>query len=112
MVPHRDRNPRHRDYASRGGDRLATAGSNRHHRHSRAFQIGFAMAVANTLIGATQPVLTRYAALRLDPILFCAAVTTIAAMCALPILYHRGELPKLLILVRVVANRESMTGTS
>jgi O-acetylserine/cysteine efflux transporter len=69
--------------------------SNRHHRHSRAFQIGFAMAVANTLIGATQPVLTRYAAVRLDPILFCAAVTTIAAMCALPILYQQGELPKL-----------------
>ncbi len=54
------------------------------------------MAVANTLIGATQPVLTRYAAVRLDPILFCAAVTTIAAMCALPILYCRGELATLL----------------
>ncbi len=64
----------------------------RHHRHSRAFQIGFAMAITNTLIGATQPVLTRYAAVRLDPILFCAAVTTIAAICALPILYRRGEL--------------------
>jgi len=50
------------------------------------------MAVANTVLGATQPVLTRYAALRLDPILFCAAVTTIAAMCALPILYRNGEL--------------------
>jgi drug/metabolite transporter (DMT)-like permease len=67
-----------------------------HHRHSRAFQIGFAMAVANTIIGATQPVLTRYAAVRLDPILFCAAVTTIAALCALPILYHRGELAMLI----------------
>jgi len=53
------------------------------------------MAVANTLIGAMQPVLTRYVAVRLDPILFCAAVTTIAATCALPILYRRGELPKL-----------------
>lgn len=53
------------------------------------------MAVANTIIGATQPVMTRYAAVRLDPILFCAAVTTIAAMCALPILYHRGELATL-----------------
>ncbi len=71
------------------------AASTRQHRHSRAFQIGFAMAVANTLIGATQPVLTRYAAVRLDPILFRAAVTSIAAMCALPILYRRGELPRL-----------------
>jgi drug/metabolite transporter (DMT)-like permease len=70
--------------------------SNPHHSHSRAFQIGFAMAVANTIIGATQPVLTRYAAVRLDPILFCGAVTTIAAMCALPFLYHRGELAMLL----------------
>jgi O-acetylserine/cysteine efflux transporter len=68
----------------------------RHHRHSRAFQIGFALAVVNTLIGATQPVLTRYAAVRLDPILFCAAVTTIAAMCALPFLYRRGELGMIL----------------
>lgn len=50
------------------------------------------MAIANTIIGATQPVLTRYAAVRLDPILFCAAVTTIAAICALPFLYKRGEL--------------------
>ena len=71
------------------------AASKRHHRHSRAFQIGFALAVANTLIGATQPVLTRYAAVRLDPILFCAAVTTIAALCALPFLYQRGELSML-----------------
>jgi drug/metabolite transporter (DMT)-like permease len=69
-----------------------SAASKRHHRHSRAFQIGFALAIANTLIGATQPILTRYAAVRLDPILFCAAVTTIAAVCALPFLYHRGEL--------------------
>jgi drug/metabolite transporter (DMT)-like permease len=53
------------------------------------------MAVANTLIGATQPVLTRYAAVRLDPILFCAAVTTIAAMCALPVMHHRGQLAML-----------------
>jgi len=70
------------------------------------------MAVANTIIGATQPVLTRYAAMRLDPILFCAAVTTIAAMCALPILYRLGELPKLFdrrYLPWLVAM--SMTGT-
>lgn len=64
----------------------------RHHRHSRTFQIGFALAIANTIIGATQPVLTRYAAVRLDPILFCAGVTAIAALCALPVLHRRGEL--------------------
>jgi drug/metabolite transporter (DMT)-like permease len=88
------------------------ADSRRHHRHSRAFQIGFALAIANTIIGATQPVLTRYAAVRLDPILFCAAVTTIASLCALPILYRRGELAMLLdrrYLPRLFAM--SMSGT-
>jgi drug/metabolite transporter (DMT)-like permease len=77
-----------------------------------AFRIGFAMAVANTIIGATQPVLTRYAAMRLDPILFCAAVTTIASMCALPILYRSGELAMLFdrrYTPRLIAM--SMTGT-
>jgi len=74
---------------------VAESASLQHHRHSHALQIGFAMAIAKTIIGATQPVLTRYAAVRLDPILFCAAVTTIAAVCALPILYRLGELPKL-----------------
>jgi hypothetical protein len=64
-------------------------------KRRNAFRIGLAMAVANTIIGATQPVLTRYAAMRLDPILFCAAVTTIASMCALPILYRTGELAML-----------------
>ena len=51
--------------------------------------------MVNILIGAMQPVLTRYAAVRVDPILFCAAVTTIAASCALQILYARGELATL-----------------
>lgn len=66
-----------------------------HHRHSRAFRIGFALAAANTVIGAMQPVLTRYAAVRVDPILFCAAVVAIAALCTVPVLYLRGELGKL-----------------
>ena len=97
MVPHRDRDFR-RDgvlESQRVKPSHPATASKRHHRHSRAFQIGFAMAVANTIIGATQPVLTRYAAVRLDPILFCAAVTTIAAMCALPVMYYRGELAML-----------------
>ncbi len=72
-----------------------SAASKRHHRHSRTFQIGFALAVVNTILGAMQPVLTRYAAVRIDPILFCAAVTTIAAICALPFLHYRGELAML-----------------
>lgn len=77
--------------------RASEAGSKpkRHHRHSRAFQVGFALAVANTVIGAMQPVLTRYAAVRIDPILFCAAVVLIAALCTVPVLYIRGELSRL-----------------
>lgn len=70
-------------------------GVRRHHRHSRAFQVGFVLAVANTVIGAMQPVLTRYAAVRIDPILFCAAVVLIAALCTVPVLHLRGELGKL-----------------
>src|SRR5580700_6112073 len=97
MVPHRDRASCDRDLCEpRRMTAVAESASLQHHRHSHAFQIGFAMAVANTIIGATQPVLTRYAAVRLDPILFCTTVTTIAALCALPILYRRGELATLL----------------
>jgi len=64
------------------------------HRHARkqAFRIGLALAIANTAIGAAQPVLTRYAAVRLDPWLFCAAVVSIAALCTIPVLAIRGEL--------------------
>lgn len=70
------------------------------------------MAIANTLIGATQPVLTRYAAVRVDAILFCAAVTTIASAFSLPILYLRGELAMLFdrrYLARLIAM--SISGT-
>ncbi len=59
---------------------------------SRAFQIGLALCVINTLIGAAQPVLTRWGAVHLDPLLFCTAAVVIAAMCAIPLLHFRGEL--------------------
>jgi drug/metabolite transporter (DMT)-like permease len=57
-----------------------------------AFKIGVLLAVTNTAIGAAQPVLTRYAALRLDPMLFCEGAVVVASLCTLPLLYVRGEL--------------------
>jgi|YelNatPaOPRAMG01_1025707.scaffolds.fasta_scaffold23676_2 drug/metabolite transporter (DMT)-like permease len=57
-----------------------------------AFRIGFLLAITNTAIGAAQPVLTRYGALRLDPILFCEGAVIIASLCTLPVLYMRNEL--------------------
>ncbi len=58
----------------------------------RAFAIGLAMCVFNTLTGAVQPVITRYAALSLDPLVFCAAAVSIAALCLSCMLYRRDEL--------------------
>ncbi len=57
-----------------------------------AFKIGVLLAVTNTAIGAAQPVLTRYGALRLDPMLFCEGAVIIASLCTLPLLYARNEL--------------------
>jgi drug/metabolite transporter (DMT)-like permease len=50
------------------------------------------MAALTTVIAAVQPVLMRYGAVRLDPLLYAAGCTTVAAMCVLPMLYLRGEL--------------------
>jgi drug/metabolite transporter (DMT)-like permease len=61
----------------------------------RAFAIGVALCVFNTITGAVQPVITRYGALNLDPLLFCAACVSIAAVCLGFTLYRRGELSAL-----------------
>jgi len=63
------------------------------HRRARAFQVGLALCVINTLIGAGQPVLTRWGAIHLDPLLFCTGAVVVAAICTIPLLYFRGELP-------------------
>lgn len=56
-----------------------------------AFKVGVLLAVTNTIIGAAQPVLTRYGALRLDPMLFCEGAVIIASLCTMPLLYARNE---------------------
>jgi len=81
-------------------------------RAGGGFALGAALAVANTLIGAMQPVLLRYGAMRIDPLVFSAAGVIVAGICALPVLLMRGEM-------RILADRRyaprlvlvSMAGT-
>lgn len=61
-------------------------------RRARAFQIGLSLAIVNTIIGAGQPVITRYGAVHLDPLLFCTGAVVFASACTLTLLYFRGEL--------------------
>ena len=58
----------------------------------RSFAIGLALCVFNVITGAMLPVITRYGALNLEPLLFCAAAVSIAALCLAFTLYRRGEL--------------------
>jgi len=53
---------------------------------------GLAFALSNVSISALQPVITRYGALRIDPVLFCAGSVTIAAICAAAMLAWTGEI--------------------
>src|SRR5260370_5810345 len=81
-------------------------------RRSRAFQIGFTLCIINTIIGAAQPVITRWGAVNLDPLLFCTGAVVFATICTVPLLYFSGEL-------RLIVDRRyrarlfvmSMTGT-
>jgi len=81
-------------------------------QRSRAFQIGFALCIINTIIGAAQPVITRWGAVNLDPLLFCTGAVIFATICTITLLYFSGEL-KLIIKPRYRARLfvMSMTGT-
>ncbi len=61
-------------------------------RRARAFQVGFTLCIINTILGAGQPVITRWGAVNLDPLLFCAGATVFATCCTLPLLQYTGEL--------------------
>lgn len=50
------------------------------------------MAALTTLIAAVQPVLMRYGAGEIDPLLYAAGCSVVAAVCVLPVLHLRGEL--------------------
>jgi drug/metabolite transporter (DMT)-like permease len=59
---------------------------------SRAFQVGLTLCIINTIIGAGQPVITRWGAVHVDPLLFCTGATVFATLCTIPVLQFRGEL--------------------
>jgi len=66
------------------------AAATRSERLGRAFRIGLALAITNTIIGASQPALTRWGAVHLDPLLFCTGAVVVAAVCsAIAMLRHR-----------------------
>ena len=81
-------------------------------RRSRAFQIGLTLCIINTIIGAAQPVITRWGAVNLDPLFFCTGAVVFATICTVPLLYFSGEL-KLIVDPRYRARLfvMSMTGT-
>jgi drug/metabolite transporter (DMT)-like permease len=58
----------------------------------KARAVGLTMAALTTIIAAMQPVLMRYGAVRLDPLLYAAGCAVVAAFCVLPVLHLRGEL--------------------
>jgi drug/metabolite transporter (DMT)-like permease len=61
-------------------------------RRARAFQVGFTLCIINAIIGAGQPVVTRWGAVHLDPMLFCTGAVVSATLCTIPFLHYRGEL--------------------
>src|SRR5258708_2478621 len=79
---------------------------------ARAFQVGVTLCIINTIIGAAQPVVTRWGAVHLDPLLFCTGAVVFATICTVPLLYFSGEL-RLIVDTRYRARLlvMSMTGT-
>lgn len=61
-------------------------------RRARAFQVGLTLCIINTILGAGQPVITRWGAVHLDPLLFCTGAVVFATLCTLPVLQFKGEL--------------------
>jgi O-acetylserine/cysteine efflux transporter len=57
--------------------------------------LGLGMAAITTATGAIQPVLMRYGATRVDPMLYAAGCAVVAAVCVVPVLGVRGELRSL-----------------
>jgi drug/metabolite transporter (DMT)-like permease len=54
---------------------------------STSLGMGLAMAGITTVSGALLPIVTRYGAMHVDPLLFCTGSTVIAALCALSTLW-------------------------
>src|SRR5271156_333601 len=74
------------------GSMPPVAGSNATALRTRAFQVGLTLCIINTIIGAGQPVITRWGAVHLDPLLFCTGAVVFATLCTIPVLQFTGEL--------------------
>ncbi len=70
--------------------------SAREPNRSREFRIGLINAVATTIIAAVQPVITRYGAESIDPMLFCAGSMTVAGSILALVMWRRGEIRTLI----------------
>jgi len=68
----------------------------REFNRSRRFRIGIVNAVATTIIAAVQPVITRYGAESIDPMLFCAGSMTVAGSILAVVMWRRGEIGTLI----------------
>src|SRR5271156_5425435 len=77
---------------------VANARANETARRARAFQVGLARCVINTILGAGQPEITGWGAVHLDPLLFCTGAVVFAALCTVALLLYAGEL-------RLIADR-------
>src|ERR1019366_914395 len=74
------------------GSAPSIAGASETARRARAFQVGVTLCIINTIIGAGQPVITRWGAVHLDPLLFCTGACVFASICTIPLLQFNGEL--------------------
>jgi drug/metabolite transporter (DMT)-like permease len=61
----------------------------------RSAAIGIAMALASTVAAALTPVLTRYGAQHIEPLVFCAGTNLAAAAAMLPLLAAQGGIGQL-----------------
>lgn len=90
----------------------ATSASAVESANRRHLLAGLTFAVLTTIVAAFQPVVTRYGALNIDPLLYCAGSVTVAAASMMIVLWWRGELRPLVdrkYVARLVML--SMTGT-
>jgi len=71
-------------------------GPPRQANRGREFRIGLVNAVATTIIAAVQPVITRYGAENIDPMLFCAGSMTVAGSILALVMWRRGEIRNLI----------------
>ncbi|HVC43276.1 MAG TPA: DMT family transporter [Candidatus Binataceae bacterium] len=65
-------------------------------RAANAFTVGIVNVIVTTIIAAVQPVIMRYGAAHLDPMLYCAGSMTVAAAILAVVMWRKGELGALI----------------